>query len=204
MGRRGQSGLIRNAHSTTLRPSFSRLRRSALIVALPISLCGLWVSHAGALSLAPSAPNYGPSLVRPSTVPAFCSRLSPSKIGSIVGGSVTLLQTSDKGKIIACIFKGSVGSVSIETETDLPTTSTSTLSGAEKTAKANFPAGLKITFAAVPSIGPTAYSWSAKIYATPYVGLNTNQGSVGYYIEMQGAPKLTVLEKLIKYEIASK
>jgi hypothetical protein len=36
------------------------------------------------------------------------------------------------------------------------------------------------------------------------VGLNTNQGSVGYYIEMQGSPKLSVLENLIKYETAAK
>jgi hypothetical protein len=36
------------------------------------------------------------------------------------------------------------------------------------------------------------------------VGLNTNRGSVGYFVEMQGALKLSVLEKLLKYEIASK
>jgi hypothetical protein len=121
-----------------------------------------------------------------------------------VGGSVTLSETSVKGKITACIFSGSVGTVSIETESGLPTSSTSTLSGAEKTAKANFPAGLKIKFAAVPSLGSTSYSWSANIGGTPYVGLNTNRSSVGYYVEMQGAPRLSVLEKLIKYEIAAK
>jgi hypothetical protein len=180
------------------------LRRSPLIAMLTLSLCGVGILEAGASTVPPSAPAYGVPLDRASGVPAFCSRLSLAKIGSIVGGSVTLLQTSTKGKIIACIFKRSVGSVSIETETALPASSTSTLSGAEKLATANFPAGLKIKFAAVPLIGPTAYSWSAKIYGTPYVGLNTNQGSVGYYIEMQGAPKLSVLESLIKFEIASK
>jgi hypothetical protein len=121
-----------------------------------------------------------------------------------VGGSVTLSETSVKGKITACIYSGSVGTVSIETETGLPTLSTSTLSGAEKTAKANFPAGLEIKFAAVPSLGSTSYSCSANIGGTPYVGLNTNRSSVGYYVKMRGAPKLSVLEKLIKYEIAAK
>jgi hypothetical protein len=36
------------------------------------------------------------------------------------------------------------------------------------------------------------------------VGLNTNRSSVGYYVEMQGALNLSVLEKLIKCEIAAK
>jgi hypothetical protein len=133
-----------------------------LVATASAVMCGVGVSGAAVSAHA-------------SSVPPFCFRLSLAKIGTIVGGSVTLLETS-----------------------------LSTLSGAEKTAQANFPAGLTITFAGVPSSGPTVYSWSAKIDGTPYVGLNTNEGSVGYYIEMQGAPKLSVLEKLIKYEIATK
>jgi hypothetical protein len=169
----------------------SQLAASLLVVTASLAICVVGVSGAAESAHA-------------SSVPPFCSRLSLTKIGSIVGGSVTLLETSLKGKTTACIFHGSVGSVSIETTTALPSSATSTLSAAEKTAQANFPAGLKVKFAGVSSIGPTAYSWSAKIYGTPYVGLNTNKGSVGYYIEMQGAPTLSVLESLLKYEIATK
>jgi hypothetical protein len=203
MGRRGHSDSIRTSCSPVPRRPRSPLTRSLLIVTLVFSLCGL-ASEAGASTRPLSTHPNGAPFAHAAAVPAFCSRLSVAKIGSIVGGSVTLLQSSVKGKIIACIFGGSDGNISIETETGLPTSSTSTLSGAEKTAKANFPAGLKIKFAATPSIGPTSYSWSAKIAGTPYVGLNTNRGSVGYYVEMQGALKLSVLEKLINYEIATK
>jgi hypothetical protein len=176
------------------------MTRSLSLAVLTLSLGGS-VSAAGALTRPLSTHTTGAPSAHAAAVPAFCSRLSLAKVGSIVGGSVTLLETTDKGKIIACIFSGAAGTVSIETETGLPTSSTS---GAEKTAKANFPAGLKIKFAAVPSIGSTSYSWSATIAGTPYVGLNTNRSSVGYYVEMQGALKLSVLEKLIKYEIAAK
>lgn len=179
------------------------MTRSLSLAVLTLSLGGS-VSAAGALTRPLSTHTTGAPSAHAAAVPALCSRLSLAKVGSIVGGSVTLLETTDKGKIIACIFSGAAGTVSIETETGLPTSSTSSLSGAEKTAKANFPAGLKIKFAAVPSIGSTSYSWSATIAGTPYVGLNTNRSSVGYYVEMQGALKLSVLEKLIKYEIAAK
>jgi hypothetical protein len=203
MDRRGHSDSIRAVGPTTSRRARRQMTSSFLISTLAFSLGG-WASGAGASTRPHSTPTNGGVLAHAAAVPAFCSRLSLAKIGSIVGGSVSLLETSVKGKITACIFSGSVGSVSIETETALPSSSTSTLSGAEKTAKANFPAGLKIKFAAVPSIGPTSYTWSAKIAGTPYVGLNTNRGSVGYFVEMQGALKLSVLEKLITYEIASK
>ena len=203
MSRRGHSGSA-SASRLTVPQRSRQMRRPLLIVTLAFSMGGVSASGAGALTRPPSAPTRVASPVHASAVPVFCSRLSLAKIGSIAGGSVTLLQTSVKGKIIACIFHGSVGSVSIETETGLSTKSTATLSGAEKLATSLFPAGLKVKFAAVPSIGATAYSWSAKIYGTPYVGLNTNQGSVGYYIETQGSPKLSVLENLIKYETAAK
>ncbi len=177
--------------------------RTLVISALALSLYG-WASVAGASTSPQLSRASGAPLARAATVPAFCSQLSLARVGSIVGGKVTLLETSVKGKITACIFSASVGTISIETETGLSTSSTSTLSDAEKAAQANFPPGLKITFAAVPSIGPTSYSWSAKIAGAPYVGLNTNRRSVGYYVEMQGSPKLSVLEKLIKYEVAAK
>jgi hypothetical protein len=200
MGRRRQSRRI--ATRSISRRTVRCTSQSSLIAILPLALCAALVSQAGAATGPPSAIPFGAP--RASAAPAFCSRLTISTIESIVGGSVTLLETSDKGKIIACIFKGSAGTISIETETGLSTASTSTLTGAEKAATANFPAGLKIMYGSVPSIGPTAYSWSAKIYGTPYVGLNTNKGSTGYYIEMQGALKLPVLEKLIRFEMASK
>jgi len=191
MIRRSHSGLARASRSTTSRGG-AWLARALLIALVPTSLCGV------------GAPGAGASSDHATAVPAFCSRLSLTKLGSIIGGSVSLLETSSKAKIIACIFTSSSGTVSIETQTGLPAASTSTLSGAEKLAKANFPAGLKITFAAAPSIGSTAYTWSAKIAGTPYVGLNANRGSNGYFIEMQGKLQLSVLEKLITYEIAAK
>lgn len=201
--------MSRLGHSirTTCSPAPRRPRRHStktlLISILAFSLCG-WVAEAGAGTNQLSIHASEVPLVHATDAPAFCSRLSSAKIGSLVGGSVTLVETTVKGKIIACIFSGSTGTISIETETGLSTSSTSTLSGAEKSAMASFPPGLKITFVAVPSIGPTSYSWSAKIAGTPYVGLNTNRSSVGYYAEMQGAPKLSVLEKLIKYEVSTK
>lgn len=194
---------VRTACSTVSRRASDQLTRSFLVAALAMALCGIGVSEAGAVNRPSTTTSRAPS-THASAVPAFCSRLTVAKIGTIVGASVTLLQTNTKGKIIACIFSSSAGTISIETQSGLSASSTSTLSGAEKLAKANFPAGLKITFAGVPSIGPTAYSWSAKIDGSPYVGLNTNKGSIGYSVEMQGALKLSVLEKLIKFEIASK
>ena len=204
MVRRSPSRHIRATRTTSWRRELLHFKGSPLLAAVPIVLCGVSVSAAGASAHSPSGPIDRAPRAHASSAPAFCSRLSAAKIGSIVGGSVTLAQTSAKGKIIACIFSGSGGTTSIETQTGLPATATATLSGAEKAATANFPAGLKITFDAVPSIGPTAYSWSAKIGGAPYVGLNTHQGSVGYDVEMQGALRLSVLEKLVKLEIASK
>ena len=135
------------------------------------------------------------------SVTTFCSHLPLANIDSIVGASVSLAEKTTKGKILACVYSGITGNMSIETETGLSAASTDTLSGAEASARSMFPPGLKIKFAAVPSLGSTAYTWTAVIGGSRYCGLNTNHGSTGYFVEMGGAPRLSVLEKLIKLAI---
>jgi hypothetical protein len=133
----------------------------------------------------------------------FCSRFSLVTIGSIEGQKVTLAETTAKGHTIGCVYDGTLGS-SIETESDLPASSTSSLKGAEALAKANFPSAVLLKFAAVPKVGATAFDWSAKDGSYIYSGLNTNKGATGYFVELSGSLQLPKLEKLLALEIRDK
>jgi hypothetical protein len=136
------------------------------------------------------------------TTPAFCQHLSLAKIAAIVGGKVTLAETSIKGTISACIYTGASGPVSIETQTKLPSSQTRSLSLAESSTRDHFPAGFKITFSSVNGFGPVAFTWHA-IIGTPYNGLNDYKGSTGYFVEMAGALRLGDLEKLERLALAA-
>ena len=92
--------------------------------------------------------------------------------------------------------------MSIETETGLPASQTRSLSAAEAASRARFPAGLTITFAKVSGLGSVAFTWHAVI-GTPYSGLNVYSHSTGYFIEMGGAVRLSVFERLERLAVAA-
>jgi hypothetical protein len=164
--------------------------RALRISAIAILLC-TGASVAGAVS--PHA----------TTASAFCSHLPLATIGSIEGQKVTLAETTTKGHTVGCVYEGTLSS-SIESETDLPASATSSLKGAEAATKANFPATVTLKFTGVPKIGATAFDWVAKDGSYVYSGLTTNQGSTGYYVELSGALQLPKLEKLLALEIKDK
>ncbi len=173
------------------RRSPRRMSRSVAIITVATSLVVPSVATAGASTLRHA-----------NTTPAFCQHLSLAKIAAIVGAKVALAETSLKGTISACIYTGASGTISIETQTKLPSSQTRSLSLAESSTKDHFPAGFKITFSSVGGFGPVAFTWHA-IIGTPYNGLNVYKGSTGYFVEMAGAPRLNDLEKLERLALAA-
>jgi hypothetical protein len=162
------------------------------------------VASAGAMVKSPSRSTSAPLVAHSTSATSqFCSRLPIARIDSIVGASVSLADALAEGKVLACIYTGIPGNMSIETQTGIPLPSTSTLSAAEAGARKEFPSGQRVTFAAVPSIGPVAFSWTTHKGTVVYSGLNTYKGSMGYFVEMGGRLKLSPLEKLVKLAISA-
>ncbi len=145
----------------------------------------------------------GASVRHANATPPFCQHLSLAKIDSIVGAKVTLVESSVKKTVTACVFSGVSGNMSIETQTHLPASSTHSLGSAEAWTKSEFPAGLKVSFSAVPALGPVAFTWHAVIGALPYSGLSVIKGSTGYFIELGGAVRLGEFEKLERLALAA-
>jgi hypothetical protein len=135
-------------------------------------------------------------------VPSFCRHPSPSKISAAVGARVTLVETSLKGGLSACIYGVVAGNMSIETQTQMPSSQTSSLSRAEASTKVMFPKGLKIVFAPVSGFGPLAFTWYAVI-CDPYRGLNVIEGSTGFFVEMGGSAHLSELERVERLALAA-
>ena len=163
-----------------------------------VALVGMIV----ALTVAPLT-SAGASARRANATPAFCQRLSLVKIDSIVGAKVTLAESSLKTTVTACIFSGVAGNMSIETQVKMPSSSTRSLRLAEAWTKSEFPAGLKVSFSAVTTLGPVAFTWHAVIGGTPYSGLNVIKGSTGYFIELGGAVRLAEFERLERLAVAA-
>lgn len=134
---------------------------------------------------------------------AFCAHLSIPKIDAIVGAHVSLAEVTTKGKILACIYEGIPDNLSIETQTGLRLASLSSISAAEAGTKSAFPPGLTFHFAAVPALGPVAFTWTTHISGAAFSGLNVYKGTTGYFVEMGGGVRLSALEKLSKLAIAA-
>lgn len=126
-----------------------------------------------------------------------------SKVSSIVGWTVVSNAPVVKGSILACIYAGSAGNVSIEKETGLLASDLATLSKAEEMAKAIFPKGTRITFTPLTALGYTSYYWTAVLGGSPFSGANTNRGTTGYYAEMSGRLQRTALLKLDQLAIST-
>jgi hypothetical protein len=141
-------------------------------------------------------------LPRVAITPSFCQHLSLAKVGSVVGSRVTLVESTVKKTVTACIYSGVPGNMSIETQVKMPSSQTRSLSAAEAATKSMFPAGLKISFATVSGMGPVAFTWHAVI-GSPYGGLNVVKGSTGYFVEVGGALHLSELEALERLAFAA-
>ena len=157
----------------------------------------------GAASATPTGSPFASSPDSASSASAFCSHLSIPKIDAIVGAHVSLAEVTTKGKILACIYEGIPDNLSIETQTGLPLASVSSISAAEAGTKSAFPPGLKFSFAAVPALGPVAFTWTTHISGSAFSGLNVYKGTTGYFVEMGGGIKPSPLEKLVKLAIAA-
>ncbi len=159
-----------------------RLVASALVVSAVVATTSIGL--ASATGTAPHAS---------SAATTFCARLPIASIAAIEAQSVTLEEATVKGHIIACVYQGALTS-SIEVQSDLPSSSTSTLAGAEAATKATFPATVRLTFTAVASVGPTAFDWVARDGSYVYSGLNTYVKSTVYAVELAGALQLPKLK----------
>jgi hypothetical protein len=163
----------------------------------------LLVSYGTAAAMPPAGASTVSSGSATSAAAGFCSRLSIPQIDAIVGAHVSLVEVTTKGKILACVYQGIPDNLSIETQTGLPLSSVSSNSAAEAGTKSAFPPRSKLSFAAVPSFGPVAFTWTTHISGQAFSGLNVYKGTTGYFVEMGGGLKLSPLEKLVKLAIAA-
>ncbi len=126
-----------------------------------------------------------------SAASVFCAHFSATKVSSIVGAKVSLFEAIPEGTSLECIFEGA-REVIISRKSPVPVVTT--LAKAEAGFKAASPKGVKITFTAVPSLGPTAFSWSYTDNGGLLVGIGNNKNTtawgavVGASVKIMGSP----------------
>jgi hypothetical protein len=59
-----------------------------------------------------------------------------------------------------------------------------------------------VSFAALPALGKTSFSWNATIDGEPFSGVGEDKGTTGYGAEMSGKANIPTLERLIALAIA--
>jgi hypothetical protein len=205
--------------STLRRRSFARRSAAVLAVAggLMAALSGPATAQGqhGASALAASAT--GLSRSRPqSAAGAFCAHFSVSKVSSTVGTEVYLFNAVAKGRSLECEYYASkVGAlpaqVVISRQTAIPASQLKTLKRAEARIKSMSPGGVKITFTALPKLGPTAFSWTYTLHGGRLVAVANNKGTTGYGTLVGGNAKtfgnpskrLGALERLLSFDMAA-
>lgn len=144
-----------------------------------------------------------------SAASTFCAHFSATKVSSIVGAKVALFEAIPEKTSLECIFEGA-REVVISRE-PVPASDLSTLAKAEARFKAESPKGVKIAFTALPSLGPTAFSWSYVENGGLLVGVGNNKGNmawgavVGASVKIMGAPAshVTAVEHLVELDMAA-
>jgi len=168
----------------------------------------------GSLHAAPVSA--GRSAAPGSAISAFCAHFPTSTVGSIVGAKEMLFEEVIKNSSYECIFLPTSASgweVVISMRPKMPPAELATLKAAEASVSAESPKGVKVLFTALPSLGPTAFSWT---YAKPlnggqFVGVADNIKTTGYGAAMgrgaktfgSAAAHVPVLEHLLKMDMAA-
>ncbi|MGA3216749.1 MAG: hypothetical protein ABSD97_13810 [Acidimicrobiales bacterium] len=143
------------------------------------------------------------------SVAAFCAHFPATKISSIIGAKVALFEAVIEKGSWECILEGT-REVVISRDPDIPPSELSTLKKAEARFKAESPKGVDISFTALPSLGPTAFSWSYTDNGGLLVGVGNNKGStawgavLGANVKIMGAaaPHVPVVEHLVELDMA--
>jgi hypothetical protein len=167
------------------------------------AVCGLLGAGFGLMGVLPAAEATSTrAAMRASPVSAFCSRIPASKVSSIVGAAVVLKEAVVVKSVLECIYEGAV-IVAVDKQPGIPAAKLASLAQAEATARTGFPAGTKVTFAALRSLGSTAFSWTATIDGAPFGGIGVNKGTTGYGVELSGKPRISTDERLMQLGMAA-
>ena len=151
-----------------------------------------------------------------SAISAFCAHFPVKTVSSTVGANERLLEAVIENSSYECIFEPTSASgweVIISMNPKIPPAQLATLQAAEASVSAKSPKGVKVLFTALPSLGPTAFSWT---YAKPLnggqlVGVADNTKTTGYGAVMgrgaktfgSAAAHVPVLERLLKLDMAA-
>lgn len=129
----------------------------------------------------------------------FCSHLPASKVSSIIGSTVSLFQAVLEKTTLECIYLGKaaasaahpIDEVVISKEPGIPASQLATRAAAEARIAAESPKGVKLIFTSLPSVGPTAFSWTytKALNGGQLVGIADNKGTTGYGVALGGAAK---------------
>jgi hypothetical protein len=137
-----------------------------------------------------------PPVAHPSSaVSTFCSHLPASTVSATMGLKVSLLRAVVEGSALECLYFGSgagAGEVVVSKRPGMPASEVATRAKAEATLAAESPKGVKITFASLPSVGPTAFSWAYQLNGGQLYGVSTSKGTTGYGVVLGGSPKTVV------------
>lgn len=143
-------------------------------------------------------------------VAVYSAHFSASKVSSIIGSKVALMEAKVEVTTSECIYIGTF-EVIISRAPGIPAADLATVAKAEARIKSQSPKGVKFTFTSLPALGPTAFSWSYKLNGGQLVGVADNKGTTGFGTMLGGIPKLvgapkgrvTALESLIKLDMAA-
>jgi len=151
----------------------------------------------------------------------FCAKIPASKVSSTVGTTVSLLRAVLEQTTLECIYFGKtaasaahpIDEVVISMQPGIPASELATRAKAEARIAAESPKGVKLIFTSLPSVGPTAFSWTyaQSLNGGQLVGVADNKGTTGYGVALGGAAKtfgtaaahVTVGERLLVLDMAA-
>jgi hypothetical protein len=144
-----------------------------------------------------------------SVASSFCAHFTASKVSSVVGLKVKLLEAIAEKKTLECIYLSTV-QVIISREPGIPASELATRAKAEARVKAESPKGVKFTFSSLPSLGATAFTWSYELNGGLLIGVADNKGTTGFGTVLGGKPsivgapgRVAALERLIKMDMVA-
>jgi hypothetical protein len=170
------------------------------------------LSTAAAMTLLPSAnaaAAAGPAAPASPSAAQFCAKLAVPKVSAALGTAVALYQAVFRQGALECIYFGKV-EVVISKHAGLPAADVASRTRAEQFLASESPKGVKLTFTSLPSVGPTAFSWSYQLNGGKLFAVADNKGTTGYGALIGGAPSLInttkdlpELEKLLAFDISA-
>jgi hypothetical protein len=138
----------------------------------------------------------------------FCAKLPASKVSSTIGASVTLFEATVEKGSLECIYMGPE-QVVVSKHPNIPASKIATRTKAEQLLTSESPKHVKISFASLPSVGATAFSWSYVLNGGKLLGVSDNKGTTGYGVVIGGSPTLigskdlSGLEHLLTLDMAA-